>query len=173
MVGEMMLKTGQHKIAEETGLLPFSVKVLAPERTICEKIMSLVRFSYGDNPIEDLQNKIRHTYDVHQLLKQKEFSDFLDSSEFDKMLLKVAEDDVVSFKNNNEWLNIHPSEALIFKELDALWEKLKPVYNRVFKKLVYGILPSDDDVLNTLQRIKARLEKVSWTIDVCNEAKQL
>ena len=82
------------------------------------------------------------------------------------MLLKVAEDDVVSFRNNNAWLNNHPSEALIFKELDSVWEQLKPVYNRDFKKLVYGELPNDEDVLNTLKRIKTRIEKVDWTIKV-------
>jgi len=32
--------------------------------------MNLVRFSYGDDIIYDLRNKIRHTNDIHQLLKQ-------------------------------------------------------------------------------------------------------
>jgi hypothetical protein len=30
---------------------PFEVLVLNPERTLCEKIMSLVRFSQTDEPI--------------------------------------------------------------------------------------------------------------------------
>lgn len=79
--------------------------------------MSLVRFSYGENPIEDLKKKIRHTYDLHQLLKQEVYSEFFHSKSFDEMLLKVAIDDVASFRNNNKWLMHHPKEALIFKEL--------------------------------------------------------
>lgn len=45
---EMIVATGQEKLAEEYGLLPFAVLVLDVKRTLCEKIMSLVRFSYTD-----------------------------------------------------------------------------------------------------------------------------
>jgi hypothetical protein len=51
-VGKMMLDNQQSEIVKEYGLLPFELLVLEPIRTICEKIMSLVRFSYGENPIE-------------------------------------------------------------------------------------------------------------------------
>ena len=101
-VGQMMLDNNQSSIANENGLLSFDLLALEPTRTICEKIMSLVRFSYGENPIDDLKKKIRHTYDLHQLLQQDEFLKFLQSKDFDEMLLKVANDDVNSFKNNNQ-----------------------------------------------------------------------
>lgn len=60
-VGSMMLNNGQQDIADANGLLSFKLLVLEPTRTICEKIMSLVRFSYGENPIADLNKKVRHT----------------------------------------------------------------------------------------------------------------
>jgi hypothetical protein len=50
-VGQMMVSAGHAAIAETNGLIPFEVRVLEPIRTLCEKIMSLVRFSYGENPI--------------------------------------------------------------------------------------------------------------------------
>ena len=124
-IGEMMVNNGQTAIAEANGLMPFEVRVLEPVRTLCEKIMSLVRFSYSENPMEDLKNKIRHTYDLHQLLEQKEFSDFLDSLAFDEMLIKVATDDVTSFRNNNQWLVHHPNESFMFSHLDTIWKELK------------------------------------------------
>ena len=52
-VGQMMLDNKQSDIAKENGLLPFNLLALEPIRTICEKIMSLVRFSYGENPMDD------------------------------------------------------------------------------------------------------------------------
>lgn len=168
MVGEMMLNNGQQEIARAHGLLPFNVKVLVPERTVCEKIMSLVRFSYAENPIENLQNKIRHIYDLHQLLKQNEFSEFLDSPRFDEMLLRVASDDAVSFKNNNAWLGNHPVDALIFQESDSVWEQLAPVYNGDFSRLVYGELPNGREVSETLKRIKLRLAGVNWQLAIEN-----
>jgi len=163
-VGEMMLDNKQSDIAKENGLLPFELLALEPIRTICEKIMSLVRFSYGENPMDDLKKKIRHTYDLHQLLKQNEFLGFFHSKAFDEMLLKVANDDVASFRNNNKWLNYHPNEALIFKDLENVWNELKTIYNDDFKNLVYGEFPKEEAVLETLKMIQERLKAISWTI---------
>ncbi len=165
-VGQMMLDNQQSNIAKENGILPFELLVLEPIRTICEKIMSLVRFSYGENPMDDLKKKIRHTYDLHQLLKQKEFSDFFHSTHFEEMLLKVANDDVASFKNNNKWLIHHPNEAIIFKDLENVWGELKTIYNIDFKNLVYGELPKEEAVLETLKMIKERLKPIIWTIRI-------
>ncbi|WP_236981082.1 nucleotidyl transferase AbiEii/AbiGii toxin family protein [Membranihabitans maritimus] len=165
-VGQMMLKNKQSEIAEENGLLSFELLALEPIRTICEKIMSLVRFSYGDNPIEDLKKKIRHTYDLHQLLKQDEFSEFFHSTAFDEMLLKVANDDVAGFRNNNKWLIHHPNESLIFKNLENVWNTLKATYSGDFKDLVYGYLPKEGDVLETLKMIQERLKAISWTVKI-------
>ena len=165
-VGQMMLDKNQSDIANENGLLPFDLMALEPVRTICEKIMSLVRFSYGENPMDDLKKKIRHTYDLHQLLKQDEFLQFFQSTDFDSMLLKVANDDIVSFRNNNSWLNHHPKEALIFKDLENVWSSLKPIYDGDFRNLVYGALPNSEVVLETLKMIKERLNAISWTIKI-------
>ena len=165
-VGQMMLDKNQSDIAKENGLLPFELLALEPIRTICEKIMSLVRFSYGENPMDDLKKKIRHTYDLHQLLKQDEFLQFFQSTDFDSMLLKVANDDIVSFRNNNIWLNHHPKEALIFKDLENVWSELKTIYNDDFKNLVYGALPKNEAVLETLKMIKERLNAISWSIKI-------
>ncbi len=167
-VGKMMLDNGQESIAEANGLLAFELQVLEPTRTICEKIMSLVRFSYGENPIEDLKKKVRHIYDLQQLLQQKEFVDFFESSSFDAMLIKVANDDVTSFRNNNQWLVRHPGEALMFKDLANVWDELKLIYNGDFKNLVYGNLPNEADVLVTLNSIKNRLATVKWNIQIEN-----
>ncbi len=169
LVGEMMRNNGQDTIALEYGLQSFNIQVLEPIRTLCEKIMSLVRFSYGENPMHELKQKIRHTYDLHQLLQQEEFSDFFNSAAFDDMLLKVANDDIASFKNNNQWLIHHPNEALLFTDLDTVWKDLKPAYNGDFKNLVYGDFPNDEAVLKTLKRIKERLESITWTINLDTE----
>ena len=165
-IGNMMINNGQAEIAKQNGLLPFEVLVLESVRTLCEKIMSLVRFSYTEYPIEDLKKKIRHAYDLHQLLQQKELVDFFHSPEFEKMLLTVANDDVVSFKNNNKWLENHPVDSLVFKELDTVWDELKVTYTTDFKNLVYGDLPKEEAVLATLKIIKERLIIITWNITV-------
>ena len=161
---EMMVSRGQVDLAEEYGLLPFDVSVLAPERTLCEKIMSLVRFSCTENAIRDLRSKIRHVYDLHQMLLQDDISRFFNSLNFDLMLHKVAEDDQQSFRNNSDWLYNHPSRALIFSDLDNVWPELVAAYNGTFRTLVFGVLPPEDHIKISMKRISDRVNQVDWQL---------
>lgn len=163
-IGDMMIAGQQTDLASRYQLLPFTVKALNPERTICEKIMSLVRFSYTDNPIGELRTKIRHLYDLHQLMKQPAYSDFLRSDSFEGMLIKVRNDDIASFRNNNNWLKEHPCEALIFKNPESVWSELISTYHGPFRELVYGPFPDQAAVLKTLLMIKERLNRVNWAV---------
>lgn len=165
LVGEMMVGNGQAGIAEEFGMTSFEVKVLATTRTFCEKIMSLVRFSYTENPLEDLKKKIRHTYDLHKLLQHANVREFFDSPAFEVMMLKVGDDDAISFRNNNQWLIHHPSDAIIFRDLEGVWSKLTPVYNSDFANLVYGEFPTGEEILQSLDLIRSRLKSIDWNIE--------
>ncbi len=128
--------------------------------------MSLVRFSYSENPIENLKKKIRHIYDLHRLLENDALREFFESERFDVLLCKVAEDDVVSFRNNNEWLANHPQSALVFSDIENCWSQLKKTYNEDFKGLVYGNFPREEVVLDTLIAIKQRLLSIQWRIAI-------
>ncbi len=164
MIYEMMKKMKQQGLIEKYEMNPFEVNVLSPQRTICEKIMSLVRFSYTENPIEDLKNKIRHIYDIHILLTDKSLNEFFNSTDFDEMIQKVGNDDVLSFKNNNEWLKEHPVSALVFRKPGSTWEQLKNTYSSSFKELVYGELPTENEIFKTLKTISERLTNIDWKI---------
>jgi hypothetical protein len=121
---DMMVERGREDMAAEYDLLPFQVYALELTRTLCEKTVSLVRFSYSANPIDDLRMKIRHIYDLHKMVGDDQLKTFFNSSEFEQFLCKVAQDDVVSFRNNNEWLVHHPAEALIFRDVEGCWQPL-------------------------------------------------
>lgn len=157
-ISEMMEKNYQQEMIETFGLEPFEVSVLNPKRTFCEKIMSLVRFSYTENPIQDLRNKIRHIYDLHKLFINNEITLFFESDEFPQMLKKVRQDDVLGYKNNNDWLSQPIKNALIFRDLESVWKDLSNVYHTDFRPLVYGDLPKENEILDTLRKIKARIE---------------
>ena len=165
LIYEMMIETNQQQIAVEYRLNPFEVNVLSPKRTFCEKIMSLVRFSYTTVPIEDLNNKIRHIYDLNQMLKNEGVKRFFNSKEFDKLLLTVANDDMLSFKSGNEWLQNHPTNAMIFKESANVWNKLETTYFSTFNKLVYGELPTANEILGTLNKLSERMKNIEWEIE--------
>lgn len=162
---EMMLKANQQDVINQYEMNPFDVLVLKTERTLCEKIMSLVRFSQTEQPITDLSNKIRHTYDLHMMLKDEKLNAFFNSKEFDKMLLKVANDDVISFKNNNKWLSNHPAQAVLFSETENTWNQIKETYETSFKELVFGEFPSGNEIMNTLIVVSERLKTIEWNIE--------
>jgi len=162
---EMMLKANQEDIINQYGMNPFDVLVLRTERTLCEKLMSLVRFSQTKEPIIDLSNKIRHTYDIHMMLKDVELDSFFKSTKFDVMLLKVANDDVKSFKNNNNWLSNHPATTILFSDTENTWNQIKDTYETSFKELVYGNFPSENEIMNTLKVVAERLKIIEWNIE--------
>ncbi|RKE52773.1 nucleotidyl transferase AbiEii/AbiGii toxin family protein [Sphingobacterium detergens] len=166
-IGEALRQTNQHALIEKCSLLPFEVKVLDHYRTFCEKIMSLVRFSYSETPIHDLKKKVKHMYDLHQLLHYKEFQDFLRSDRFFEMMLSVANRDAKSLRNNNQWLRYHPIESLFFSDLEENWLlHFEQIYNDDFSMLVYGKLPMSGQVLETLLLIKERMSEMEWEIEI-------
>ena len=165
-IAQMMRNTGQKHYIEEYGLQPFEVKVLSKERTLCEKVMSLVRFSQTEEPYVDLAKKVRHYYDIHKMLHDASIVKFFESKEFETMLNKVGKDDVESFINNNEWLKIHPKEALAFKSYSDTWDKIKSSYHGDFKDMVSGDLPGDDEILESLKKVTERLNQISWDLKV-------
>lgn len=161
---DIMRITGQETLIQEYGLQSFKVQSLSIERTFCEKIMSLVRFSRVDDPFSALSNKIRHVYDLHQMLKNESIHSFFKSDDFLKMLQKVGKDDFISYKNNNAWLKKHPCSAIIFKTPEMVWDRIRNTYRTVFKDLVIGDLPGENDLITTLQKIEKRINVVDWKI---------
>jgi hypothetical protein len=105
-----------------------------------------------------------YIYDIHMMLKNEEIRSFFSSNDFNIMLLKVGHDDVLSYKNKNEWLRKHPSEAIIFDKPVETRSKIKTSYSSSFKELEIGKLPKESDLIDTLNRVSKRLENVHWDI---------
>lgn len=161
---DMMKFKGPDELIEQYSMAPFFIQVLDKRRTFCEKIMSLVRFSRSDEAIYDLRNKIRHVYDIHQMLKDEEIQQFFESSRIDNMLIKVGNDDMIGYKNNNDWIPEHPSTAIIFDKPQETWEHLSSTYTGDFKDLVTGELPPEGELIESLNQIAVRLRKIEWNI---------
>ena len=173
LIADYINSTPNIELITQFGLGDFEVKALAVERTFCEKIISLIRFSYTESPITDLSNKVRHTYDLTLLLRLDSIKDFVNSDSFGIMLLQVAKDDDKAIPNNKEWLYNHPKEALIFSDTLMVWNVLKKVYTGTkFNELLIGNEkpPHENDVFETLVFLSERIEVISWeVIDKSNQ----
>ncbi len=162
MIGEFIGTTNNPDLIKEYQLEPFKVKVISVERTFCEKIISLIRFSYTENPLEEFINKVRHTYDLHQLLQADRIATFLKSADFETMLTQVGMDDDKAIPNDKEWLFKHPSESLFFCETEKVWETISKTYTGPFRDLLTGKLPDEKKVLESLMMIGSRLKEIQW-----------
>lgn len=152
------------ELIPQFGLEDFEVKALSVERTFCEKIVSLVRFSHTENPLDDLSKKVRHTYDLYHLMQLEAIEKFVNSTEFNTMLLQVGIDDDKAIPNDKNWLYKHPQEALIFSKTSIVWNVLKKVYATSFKELVTGKLPDENAVFEVLIFLSKRIQEMEWNI---------
>ena len=163
-IQDLMQVAGQKALIKKYNLQSFKVQALSVERTFCEKILSLVRFSRVGDPFGALSNKIRHIYDLDQILNNGSINTFFKTEDFSEMLQKVGEDDFISYKNNNAWLKEHPCSAIIFQTPEIVWSNIRNTYKTIFKDLVIGDLPDENHLIETLQRIQNRMQTIDWRI---------
>jgi len=152
---EFLAKEGRADMIEDFALDVFEVSVLDLERTLCEKISAIARASYGGDA--ELQNKIRHFYDIHLLLQKPEIQTFLDSDAFDTMMDIVKDDDSDNKQFNEDWTGKPILEAPVFTETSQSMERLTTYYQNTFRSLVYGELPDIQAIEQSILKLKGRL----------------
>jgi len=81
-VHDFLAKTGNEKYINEYHLHPFEINILNKEQTLLEKLVSLIRFSFDENPVAGLSSRIRHFYDLYFLLQDEDCSEFVNSEKF-------------------------------------------------------------------------------------------
>jgi len=64
----------------------------------------------------------------------------------------------------NEWLKNHPGSAIIFDSPEKVWSHIMKAYQGSFKQMVYGELPSESDLLDTLGKISKRIKPIDWQV---------
>lgn len=65
----------------------------------------------------------------------------------------VGKDDILTYKNNNDWLCAPPQNAIIYAEPEATWEAIRQPYRTTIKDLVTGTLPEESELTDTLKYI--------------------
>jgi predicted nucleotidyltransferase component of viral defense system len=155
--GQFLVQRGEMGLVAQHGLAPFEVLVLALERTLVEKVLALARAGYAPDPVNELQAKIRHAYDLHQLLQQPALQAFLASPMFETLLAEVRADDARNQEFQGEWATHPLAEARLFSDGGRTWQQLVPTYQGAFRQLVYGALPLAAAIGQTLGQVGARL----------------
>lgn len=156
-IQEYLIKSGNESIVDEFDLGTFEINVLDKRTTLTEKLVSLIRFSLSDNPMTDMQAKIRHFYDLHYLASDKECKHFLNSSDFTDAFNQLLEHDREMFEHPSGWQKKSISESPLVQDLDYIWLQLAPKYLKELPSLAYTKIPTADEVAESIKFIIERL----------------
>lgn len=151
-ITEMMERRGLHDLIEELDMAPFMLNVLDKRRTMCEKIVSLLRFSFEEDPVKGLISKVRHFYDLHFLSQDFECRKYL-TSEFRDDLIGLILHDKAEFDRPPKWCHADLLTSPLFTDFGGTWNKIAPVYLSEVGSLTFGELPPADAVANSMEEL--------------------
>lgn len=141
MIADFLLQNGRKEAIEAFELKAFNVNVLGLERTLTEKVLSLVRAGYAENPMAELAARVRHIYDLHYILSKSNMREFVSGEGFKETIKDVLADDESNSQFQGEWTKKSLTESMLFSDWKNVWKQLQPVYENEFKTLVFYKLP--------------------------------
>ncbi len=158
MVFDFLMKIGNEKYIEQYNLQSFEVNVLSKEQTLMEKLVSLIRFSFKENTVESISEKIRHFYDLYYLAKHTECAEFIKSDEFKKQFDTILNHDKAMFEEPKGWQNKSVSESPLITDFETIWKQLKEKYQTELSALAYRPIPNEQDVAKCFSELIKRIE---------------
>lgn len=142
-IAEFLTATNQIEAVQEYGLQQFELNILDKHRTMLEKLVSLIRFSFSENPSKELAKKIRHFYDLYYLTKDKECAEYLHSSEFQKDLSELIIHDKQEFDEPQGWQTKTVKDSPLITDFPNLWANLRSTYQNELTPLAFSEIPSE------------------------------
>lgn len=147
-ITEMMERRGLDSMIAEMDMEQFELNVLDRRRTLCEKIVSLIRFSFETDPIAGISSKIRHFYDLYYLTHDTECVEYL-TADFPSDLLQLIAHDKAEFDRPPLWKTSDIMTSPLFVDFPFLWKRISPVYRSEVGALSYGQIPTPDEIFES------------------------
>ena len=159
LVADALLNQGRTDLIEDYGLTDFPVQVLSIRRTLVEKLLGIIKDSYHDDPVGRLSNRIRHLYDICQILKREEHQAFLEGDDFHALCAACIEDERSGGFENAAYLESPLGQAPLFGKFKEWSPALRQTYENVFSQFVYGDLPAMREIDEMVALIGRRFKQ--------------
>ncbi|MCD9017513.1 nucleotidyl transferase AbiEii/AbiGii toxin family protein [Parachryseolinea silvisoli] len=156
MLGKF-LSPGFSDQVKQYGLEPFTINVLTRERTFFEKLLSVVRLSHDSQA--QVLGKLRHFYDMYQILQQQDLRGLVLVDESFALLDMVRDDDEGNGTFAGPWLQLPMAESPLFADHVTYWSGLTPQYVSELSELSWSEIPAPGDVERMLGEIKEFLQR--------------
>ena len=157
MVYDFLTQTENEKYAIEYNLVPFKLNVLNKEQTLMEKMVSLIRVSFGENEIQAISEKIRHFYDLYYLVTDKETEQFLNLESFKSKFEEILNHDRKMFDEPKGWADYTLQESILVKDFSTVWKQLKQKYQSELSALAYRPIPKEEEVAEVFTNLLKRI----------------
>ncbi len=152
-IAEFFYKSGNVNLIDQYGMQPFLLNVLDKRQTLTEKLVSLIRFSMSENYIHDLAAKIRHFYDLHYLLLDKDCRDYINSEQFHDDFNSLLIHDKNTFDIPFGWKEKPIDESPLLIDFQSAWNILKDTYNKELPAIAFSVIPDEDNIARSFKII--------------------
>ncbi|MDL2299189.1 nucleotidyl transferase AbiEii/AbiGii toxin family protein [Bacteroides sp. OttesenSCG-928-E20] len=156
-ITEFLLETNKQETIETYNLQGFSLNVLDKRRTMIEKLVSLIRFSFSENPIQAIQSKIRHFYDLYFLAQDAECAEYIQTDLFKTDFSELLEHDKAAFDAPDGWRLKNLVESSLIVSLPDLWEALRATYQNELAQLAFTEIPNEKEIAESFEKIINRI----------------
>lgn len=164
LVSTVLKEQGLTDFMDKYDLGAFELNVLSLKQTLCEKLVSLIRFSMSADPITALSSKIRHFYDIEALLRREEdLLRYVEGTSFLEDIQRLIRHDQAAFSEPQGWGELTSIEdAPFINDFEAMWnKKLGAEYERNLSLIAYKPIPPKREVEQTFMRLIDRLKSVA------------
>ena len=148
-ITDFLEQTNNQHLISEYSINPFSVNVLDKRRTMIEKLISLIRFSFSENPSLAITSKIRHFYDLYFLANDAECSKYLRSADFNADFAELYIHDQQTFNDPTGWQDKEFIQSVLLTDFPLLWNRMRETYRGELSQLAFSAIPDEKDVAQT------------------------
>jgi hypothetical protein len=148
-ITDFLEQTNNQHLISEYSINPFSVNVLDKRRTMIEKLISLIRFSFSENPSLAITSKIRHFYDLYFLANDPECSRYLQSTDFNADFAELYIHDQQTFNDPAGWQDKEVNQSVLLTDFPLLWNRMRETYRGELSQLAFSAIPDEKDVAQT------------------------
>ncbi len=158
-ITEFLEQTNSKELIEKYKMESFTLNVLDKKQTLLEKIVSLIRFSFDKDVNESISSKIRHFYDIHFLLTDKECITYVESAKFKEDLNELIIHDKSAFDEPEGWKEKDIKESPLITEFEKIWESIKSTYTTELTALSYDKIPDEKEVKKSFEKVVEIIKK--------------
>lgn len=150
---DFLKETDNSKYVEQYEVQPFTINVLKKERTLLEKLISLIRFSFEKDAVQSISPKIRHFYDLYYLMNDSECNEFIKLTDFKKRFLEILEHDKELFDEPENWQSKQLTDSPLINNFANIWQQLKETYKTELSALAFSEIPDEEKVADSFKEL--------------------